>query len=112
MTAQPYAAVQTCTQCGGGLHPDEGRSFLVYLFCAATVYVDKTRVVFYWYAVPNLDEPQARSAMCDVYSGLQPVAATPIPKLMILSVEAARKDTLKEIQFNIQLQPPQSWNLP
>lgn len=37
-----------CSQCGGVLHPDEGRSFLDCPYCGSAVYLDKSKVVFHW----------------------------------------------------------------
>ena len=69
------AAVQnlTCTQCGGELHPDEGQIFLTCPFCAATVFVDKTRVLFHWSVAPTLDAQQAAAALNRWMSGSQTV---------------------------------------
>jgi hypothetical protein len=69
----PPLAALTCTQCGGELHPDEGQIFLVCPYCAATVYLDKARVVFHWSIAPTLDESQARSALYRWMSGSQTV---------------------------------------
>jgi len=63
----------TCTQCGGELHPDEGQAFLTCPYCSATVYVDKTRVVFHWYVAPTLNEQQAIAALYRWMSGSQTV---------------------------------------
>ncbi len=63
----------TCTQCGGELHPDEGQVFLTCPYCSATVYVDKSRVVFHWYVAPTLDESQARAALYRWMSGNETV---------------------------------------
>ncbi len=63
----------TCTQCGGELHPDEGQIFLTCPYCNATVYVDKSRVVFHWYVAPTLNEEQARSALYRWMSGNETV---------------------------------------
>jgi hypothetical protein len=54
-----------CTQCGGELHPDEGQIFLTCPFCASTVYLDKSRVVFHWSLTPTLDEAKARGALAN-----------------------------------------------
>ena len=62
-----------CTQCGGELHPDEGQIFLVCPFCGATVYLDKSRVVFHWFVAPTLDENEARGALFRWMSGNQTV---------------------------------------
>lgn len=62
-----------CTQCGGELHPDEGQVFLTCPYCGATVYLDKSRVVFHWFVAPTLDEPKARGALFSWMSGNQTV---------------------------------------
>jgi predicted RNA-binding Zn-ribbon protein involved in translation (DUF1610 family) len=62
-----------CTQCGGELHPDEGQIFLTCPFCSATVYLDRSRVVFHWYVAPTLDEGAARGALFRWMSGSQTV---------------------------------------
>jgi len=67
------STVLTCTQCGGELHPDEGQIFLTCPYCSATVYVDKSRVVFHWYVAPTLDEAQARAALHRWMSGNETV---------------------------------------
>lgn len=69
----PISTMLLCTQCGGELHPDEGQSMITCPFCAATVYVDKTRVVFHWYVAPTLDENQAQAALFRWMSGSQTV---------------------------------------
>lgn len=72
MTSQ--AATQlNCSQCGGELHPDEGQVFLTCPYCAATVYLDKSRVVFHWYVAPTLNEQQALAALYRWMSGSQTV---------------------------------------
>ena len=76
MTApQPPIAATTflCTQCGGELHPDEGQAFLTCPYCAATVYVDKTRVVFHWYVASTISEQQAQTALYRWMSGSKTV---------------------------------------
>ena len=60
----------TCTQCGGELHPDEGQVFLTCPFCGATVYLDKSRVVFHWYVAPTLDAGQAQAELRPLDVGL------------------------------------------
>lgn len=62
-----------CTQCGGDLKPDQGQMFLTCPFCASTVYLDKSKVVFHWYVAPTLDETQARAALARWMSGNQTV---------------------------------------
>jgi predicted RNA-binding Zn-ribbon protein involved in translation (DUF1610 family) len=75
MDATPLSSppALTCTQCGGELHPDEGQIFLTCPYCAATVYLDKSRVVFHWYVAPTLSAEQARSALFRWMSGSQTV---------------------------------------
>lgn len=63
----------TCSQCGGELHPDEGQVFLACPYCAATVYLDRSRVVFHWYVAPTLDERQATASLYRWMSGSQTV---------------------------------------
>ena len=70
--AEP-ATVLTCTQCGGELHPDEGQTFLTCPYCSATVYVDKSRVVFHWYLAPTLNENQGRAELARWMGGNQTV---------------------------------------
>ncbi len=62
-----------CTQCGGELHPDEGQIFLTCPYCGATVYLDKSRVVFHWYVAPTLNEQDAQGALFRWMSGSQTV---------------------------------------
>jgi hypothetical protein len=62
-----------CTQCGGELHPDEGQLFLTCPYCGATVYLDKSQVVFHWYLAPTLDEAQARASLARWMAGSQTV---------------------------------------
>jgi hypothetical protein len=69
----PLATPLTCSQCGGELHPDEGQVFLTCPYCSATVYVDKTRVVFHWSVAPTLNEQQAIAALYRWMSGSQTV---------------------------------------
>ena len=74
--ASPQAAVTPefhCTQCGGSLHPDEGQIFLVCPYCSATVYLDKSRVVFHWYVTPTIQEREAQAALFRWMSGSQTV---------------------------------------
>jgi predicted RNA-binding Zn-ribbon protein involved in translation (DUF1610 family) len=73
MTAQAPENTLNCTQCGGELHPDEGQIFLTCPFCGATVYLDKSRVVFHWSVAPTLDEAQARGALFRWMSGSQTI---------------------------------------
>ncbi len=63
----------TCTQCGGELHPDEGQSFVTCPYCSATVYLDKSQVVFHWSLAPTLTVEQARAALARWMSGAQTV---------------------------------------
>jgi predicted RNA-binding Zn-ribbon protein involved in translation (DUF1610 family) len=69
----PEATLLTCTQCGGELHPDEGQIFITCPYCSATVYVDKSRVVFHWYVAPTLNEQQAQGALFRWMSGSKTV---------------------------------------
>ena len=69
MDASQAIVELTCTQCGGELHPDEGQLFLTCPFCGATVYLDKSRVVFHWYVAPTLDADQAQAALRRWMSG-------------------------------------------
>lgn len=55
------------------MHPDEGQVFLTCPYCSATVYLDKSRVVFHWYVAPTLDETKARGALFSWMSGNQTV---------------------------------------
>ena len=73
MAAPAINTSLNCTQCGGELHPDEGQVFLVCPFCGATVYLDKSRVVFHWYVAPTLNESEARGALFRWMSGNQTV---------------------------------------
>ena len=59
----------TCSQCGGELHPDEGQIFLVCPYCSATVFIDKSRVVFHWYLTPTVDETEARASLARWMAG-------------------------------------------
>ncbi len=67
-TPEP-AAILHCTQCGGELHPSEGQQFLTCPYCSATVYLDRSRVVFHWYLKPTLDEAQARATIARWMAG-------------------------------------------
>lgn len=69
----PVSANPTCSQCGGELHPDEGQIFLTCPFCGATVYLDKSRVVFHWYVAPTLKDQDALGALYRWMSGSQTV---------------------------------------
>jgi len=73
MDAASPATQLSCTQCGGELHPDEGQSFLTCPYCKATVYLDKSRVVFHWQLNPTLDELQAQAALRRWMAGNQTV---------------------------------------
>ncbi|MBP7228191.1 MAG: hypothetical protein KA988_03705 [Longilinea sp.] len=73
MPSDSPATQLTCTQCGGELHPDEGQVFITCPYCAATVFVDKSRVVFHWYLAPTLTEEQAAQALARWMSGSQTV---------------------------------------
>jgi predicted RNA-binding Zn-ribbon protein involved in translation (DUF1610 family) len=61
------ANVLTCAQCGGELHPDEGQVFLTCPFCSTTVYIDKARVVFHWYLVPQRVTHEQASHRAQLY---------------------------------------------
>ncbi|NMC79533.1 MAG: hypothetical protein GYA59_09255 [Chloroflexi bacterium] len=63
----------TCTQCNGELHPDEGQVFVTCPYCGATVYLDKSQVVFHWSLAPTLDADQAAAALRRWMSGSQTV---------------------------------------
>lgn len=63
----------SCTQCGGELHPDEGQIFITCPYCSASVFLDKSRVVFHWSLSPTLDESKARSALARWMAGSQTV---------------------------------------
>jgi predicted RNA-binding Zn-ribbon protein involved in translation (DUF1610 family) len=69
----PVSTEITCSQCGGELHPDEGQIFLTCPFCGATVYLDKSRVVFHWYVAPTLNDQDATGALYRWMSGSQTV---------------------------------------
>lgn len=62
-----------CTQCGGVLHPEEGQIFLICPYCGASVYLDRSQVVFHWYLSPTLDEAKARAALAAWMAGNQTV---------------------------------------
>jgi len=68
----PTSAI-ACSQCGGELHPDEGQIFLTCPFCSATVYLDKSRVVFHWYLASTLNEQQALGSLNRWMAGNQTV---------------------------------------
>jgi hypothetical protein len=73
MTADLPLNIVTCTQCGGELHPDEGQIFLTCPYCSATIYLDKSQVVFHWYLAPTLDENKAVGALRRWMAGNQTV---------------------------------------
>jgi predicted RNA-binding Zn-ribbon protein involved in translation (DUF1610 family) len=73
MTTPLPSTTLRCTQCGGELHPDQGRIFLTCPFCSSTVYLDKSRVVFHWYLAPTLDETRAQAALARWMAGNQTV---------------------------------------
>lgn len=73
MTADLPIPAISCTQCGGELHPDEGQSFLTCPYCSATVYLDKSQVVFHWYLAPTLDEKDAQGALARWMAGNETV---------------------------------------
>jgi hypothetical protein len=62
-----------CSQCGGELHPQEGEIFLTCPYCSATVYLDKSRVVFHWYLAPTLTPEQAAGQLARWMSGNETV---------------------------------------
>lgn len=62
-----------CAQCGGELHPDEDQIFITCPYCGATVYLDKSQVVFHWSLAPTLEEKQAEAALRRWMSGSQTV---------------------------------------
>jgi hypothetical protein len=63
----------SCTQCGGELHPAEGELFLTCPFCASTVYLDKSQVVFHWALAPTINAAQARESLARWMAGNQTV---------------------------------------
>ena len=69
----PLTAQITCSQCGGELHPDEGQLFLSCPYCGATVYLDRSRVVFHWYVASTLKDQDAAAALYRWMSGSQTV---------------------------------------
>jgi DNA-directed RNA polymerase subunit RPC12/RpoP len=69
----PVSTDFACSQCGGELHPDEGQIFLTCPYCSATVYLDKSRVVFHWYVAPTLKDQDAVGALYRWMSGSQTV---------------------------------------
>jgi hypothetical protein len=72
--ADPIPAEKlACTQCGGELHPDEGQLFITCPYCAASIYLDKSKVVFHWSLAPTIREDNARSALARWMSGSQTV---------------------------------------
>jgi hypothetical protein len=62
-----------CSQCGGELHPDEGQIFLTCPYCSATVYLDKTKVVFHWFLASTLDQEKAGAELMRWMAGNQTV---------------------------------------
>lgn len=73
MSTRPPASAVACTQCGGELHPDEGQIFLTCPYCASTVYLDKSRVVFHWFVAPTLEEAGASAALARWMAGNETV---------------------------------------
>jgi hypothetical protein len=71
-TSLPVAEIH-CTQCGGDLHPGEEQIFLTCPYCSATVYLDRSRVVFHWFLAPTLDEEKARASLMRWMAGNQTV---------------------------------------
>lgn len=72
MNASPATRLN-CTQCGGELHPGEGQVFLTCPYCAATIYLDPSRVVFHYSLAPTLDAEKAAGALFRWMSGSQTV---------------------------------------
>jgi hypothetical protein len=72
-SSTPVSTNLTCSQCGGELHPDEGQIFITCPYCSATVYLDKSRVVFHWYVAPTLKDQDAVGALYRWMSGSQTV---------------------------------------
>jgi hypothetical protein len=68
MTGSQSTALH-CTQCGGELEPDQGQIFLTCPYCTATVYLDKSQVVFHWSLAPTLNASQAEAALRRWMSG-------------------------------------------
>lgn len=71
-TSLPVTEIH-CTQCGGELHPGEEQIFLTCPYCSATVYMDRSRVVFHWYLAPTLDEEKASASLKRWMAGNQTV---------------------------------------
>ncbi len=67
------APVLTCTQCGGLLSPAEGEIFLACPYCRATVYLDKSRVVFHWAITPTVNDQAAQASLRRWMAGNQTV---------------------------------------
>ncbi len=63
----------TCSQCGGVLTPAEGEIFITCPYCRATVYLDKSRVVFHWAITPTVDEQAAQANLRRWMAGNQTV---------------------------------------
>jgi DNA-directed RNA polymerase subunit RPC12/RpoP len=63
------ATLLLCTQCGGELEPDQGQIFVTCPYCSATVYIDKSQVVFHWSLSPTLNPDQAEAALRRWMSG-------------------------------------------
>ena len=77
VSPDPITTEINCSQCGGELHPDEGQIFLTCPYCGATVYLDKSRVVFHWYVAPTLNDQDAVAALYRWMSGSQTVKVAP-----------------------------------
>ncbi|HZU87338.1 MAG TPA: hypothetical protein VFF78_07630 [Anaerolineaceae bacterium] len=73
MSEAPPIPTINCTQCGAELHPDEGQIFLTCAYCSATVFVDKSQVVFHWALNPTLNQQQAGESLARWMSGNQTV---------------------------------------
>jgi DNA-directed RNA polymerase subunit RPC12/RpoP len=67
--ADSQATLLLCTQCGGELEPDQGQIFVTCPYCSATVYIDKSQVVFHWSIAPTLNPAQAEAALRRWMSG-------------------------------------------
>ncbi len=62
-----------CAQCGGTLRPDEGQLFLTCPYCASTVYLDKSKVVFHWTLASTLSAEAAAASLRRWMAGNQTV---------------------------------------
>jgi predicted RNA-binding Zn-ribbon protein involved in translation (DUF1610 family) len=73
MDANIQTTTLKCSQCGGELHPEEGQIFLTCPYCSATVYLDKSQVVFHWYLTPTLNAEQAGQSLARWMAGNETV---------------------------------------